>query len=46
MPSPSVECAVRNYFQVIDNGQLDLLGQFAASGYRLYFAGMPAPQPA
>jgi predicted ester cyclase len=34
---------VRSYFCMIDSGQLELLGHFAAPGYVLHFAGLPQP---
>jgi predicted ester cyclase len=43
MTTASPGFTVRSYFSMIDNGQLDLLGHFAAPGYRLHFAGQPQP---
>jgi predicted ester cyclase len=43
MTTASTGFTVRSYFCMIDNGQLNLLGHFAAPGYRLHFAGLPQP---
>lgn len=43
MTNPAIEFTVRSYFQRIDSGRLGALGDFAAPGYQLHFAGLPEP---
>ena len=43
MTAATVGFTVRSYFSMIDSGQLDRQGHFAAPGYRLHFAGLPQP---
>lgn len=43
MASPGIDYTIRNYFQLIDSGQLERLSQLVTSGYRLHLAGLPEP---
>ncbi len=43
MTSSTLEYTVRNYFSLLDSGQLRLLDRFTTPDYTLHFAGIPDP---